>query len=108
MTDPELRALALDIIEGRVYGTWLLRGEPQYTAMVFLPIALMSAEEFDRVRHYAHIYEYVSQAGEMAVNGKPTFFSFRGISHADWAKIEPMLVELAEARKAWISAQAQQ
>jgi len=108
VNDPELRILALDILEGRVYGTWLLRAEPQMIGMVFLPLALMSPEEFERVKHYAHIYEYVSQAGEMAVNGKPTFFSFRGISHEDWAKLEPLLDELVQARKAWISAQPQQ
>lgn len=43
--------------------------------------------ENERLQSIGLVYEYLSEAGPMAVNGKPTFFSLRLLNKADTEKM---------------------
>ena len=95
MNDKEIKQLAVDIFENRVFGTWCMhRNDACFVGSVFLPIAL-GAEVGKDVEH---VYEYLSEAGTMGINGYPTFFSCRLLRKVDWEKLKPLLTKLKEAK----------
>jgi hypothetical protein len=86
MSDDEIRRLAVDVCEGRVFGTWNIpECDARLVGSIFLPVGLgalaeMPAEEIDR---FGEIYEYMDKAGERAINGYPMFFSMRLLEKDD-------------------------
>lgn len=79
-TDLEIRQLALDVVEHRVFTD--RHGEDALDA--FLPIKLgalsnMKPEDLDE---WGMVYEYMTQAGSRSCNGRPMFLSFR-VLHRD-------------------------
>ena len=97
----QLRRLALDIVEGRVFGTWCLTEEQlnAAAAVVFMTIALGAKVDTSKVRH---LYEYLDKAGPRSINGRPCFFSHRELTHEDADILEPMLKALQEQRESFL------
>jgi hypothetical protein len=78
----ELKQIAMDLVDGKIFSDRHL-GESNQSMLgsVFMPIVLgafskMTEEELKEGK-VSFIYEYLSEAGPMAVNGMPTFFSMR-------------------------------
>ena len=74
MDSKEIRQLAKDVCEGKVFGTWnISEGETNNIPLVFIPIALM--EKGSIPEGAVHVYEYFDKAGPRSINGMPIFFS---------------------------------
>jgi len=94
-TDDELRQLAVDIVSGLVFTSAHIREEDlnNLLGMVFMPILFM--DEHSRKELVANeihtIYEYYSEAGPRAINGKPIFMSCRMLNRTDSQKVWSMM-----------------
>ena len=78
----ELKQLAVDMVAGRVFGTFHMRSdEVQLAGSVFMALGLSSQEEREDMerRGVVYIYEYMAKAGPRSVNGLPMFMSHHEI-----------------------------
>lgn len=101
--DEELRLIAVGMVDGTIYSSLHLEPHDDL-AMIFMPIALMS--EVDRISFFQNcglIYEYVSKASPVAINGSPSFFSMNFVSLADTEKLRVFVKEYAAVKKAFLS-----
>jgi len=86
-TDDELKQLAIDLVEGKVYTDRHVPND--MIGIVFSPIALgafsdTTDEELDQI---GLVYEYLSEAGKNSINGLPIFFSFRVLNKEQTEKL---------------------
>ena len=98
-TEPELRKLAIDIVEGRVFGSWMC--DERHIPMVFLVAQLSAPEHWPR--NTSQVYEYLNKAVLGSVNGMPIFHSCNILTTNDVAAIQPLVDELVAARKDFVS-----
>jgi hypothetical protein len=100
MNDKELLNLADDIINGRVFGDWMLPKEDSsivlsvFMTLIFLNDKLRQKLIDDKV---VAIYEHLSEAGSMCVNGFPTFLSCHYITEPEMKRLKPMVEKLRNA-----------
>lgn len=105
MEDIELKQLAIDISENKVFGTFHMkeremeRDTERDIGAVFMPFLFMSDEQRKEMvdKGVIHLYEYYDKAGPISVNGMPSFFSMWQIVKEDWIKIMKYIREY-EAR----------
>jgi hypothetical protein len=111
MDDKELKQLAIDISEGKVFGTFHMN-EHQMSNMscVFMPLVFMKEEQRQELidKKVAHFYEYIDQAGPRSVNGMPCFFSMRNISQDDWSKVVKYIKEYESRVKTFLDKEEKQ
>lgn len=70
------RQLALDVLAGRVFGSWMVPGDDlSILRSIFMPVGLGDSSMFPK--DAVAVYEYLDKAGPMAINGYPMFFSCR-------------------------------
>lgn len=100
MDDKELLALAEDMINGKVFGDWMLPKEDTGVVFsVFMGLILLD----DKMRQklidakVVAMYEHFSEAGSMCVNGLPTFLSCHFITEPDMKRLKPMVEKLKDA-----------
>jgi HEPN domain-containing protein len=88
MTDKEVKQLAEDIYKGVVFTDRHIRIKEELPS-VFMALVFMKEEQTEELRKNppGMIYEYMEKAGPRAVNGNPTFLSFRMISKDDAKKV---------------------
>lgn len=91
MTSQALRMLAVDVVEGKVFGTWMLPDrERDMVPSIF--VLLMFAGPGTFAEDTEHVYEYYDRAGPVSINGYPMFFSCHGLRRRDceplWAEID--------------------
>lgn len=97
LTDKDRRQLALDIVEGRVYGSWMMRNLARELVSTF--IVLLFADRLPE--HVGEIYEYYKEAGPLAVNGRPMFYSCRFLAKEDTGPVHEYVQLLQAQRKAF-------
>jgi len=93
-----IEQLAWDIHGGHVFGTWIPDAMETSFAIVRLfltPELVAKWKEAD----IAHVYEHISKAGPVAVNGMPSFMSFKLLSRADVAKVQKRIEQIDEFQK---------
>jgi hypothetical protein len=102
MGEADLRQLAIDVMAGNVYGSWMMNEHelPDILGMVFMPLILGAKLP----PNAAHVYEYMNQAGPRAINGMPTFMSCRVLIEEDSKKLKPLLEELVAQQEAFKTA----
>lgn len=108
-TDQELRQLALDTVAGQVFWDWHIDSDDKHTLLSVFKVLLFGGSEWtDEMtkNKIAHVYEYLSEAGPLAVNGRPSFFSVKMINEDDYAKLIPILDELYGQQKAFMENEA--
>ena len=96
MEEKELRQLAIDIAENKVFGTFHMnKCEIANMSSVFMPLVFMTDEQREKMSKdkVVHLYEYYSEAGPRSVNGMPCFMSVRNIVNKDWKKIVKFIAE---------------
>ncbi|HSZ58476.1 MAG TPA: hypothetical protein VK797_22610 [Tepidisphaeraceae bacterium] len=81
-TDDELKALARDIYQGRVFTSSHI-ADPRDVGLVFMVLSLGAKIPPDT----AFVYEYLDKAGERSINGYPTFFSCKLLNQAETEKL---------------------
>ena len=96
--EAELRQLAMDMVEGKVFGDWQI-DDPSLIMSVFVPFALCSPKQLPSNIH--GLFEYMSEAGPRSVNGYPMFMSMKILTVNDREAIVPMVKQYAELRQAF-------
>jgi hypothetical protein len=82
-TDQELKQLAIDIVDNKVFTDRHLRdGESTNVYMVFMPIALGAFKDMtdEQKKGIGLLYEYYDKAGPRSFNGYPIFMSVQILS----------------------------
>ena len=105
MDNQELRQLAVDIADGKIFGTWDVKNEDMIPS-VFMIIPFLKKEQLEELqkKEVVQFYEYISKAGPMAVNGMPTFFSANHINKDDWKKLVPLMKEFQAKKEQFMEA----
>ena len=101
-TDADLRQLALDLVDGRVFTD---RQAERELSMVFMPLALGALVEWtkEEIMEIGLIYEYLSEAGPRSVNGLPNFFSMKMVNRHDLEPLQKYVNELVDSRKKFMN-----
>jgi hypothetical protein len=88
VADTELKSLAIDIFEGKVFTDRHCRTSSDIST-VFMPIILGAFNEMtdEERKDIGMIYEYLSEAGPRSCNGMPMFTSFKYLIKADAIKV---------------------
>lgn len=104
MTDEELKTLAVDISEGKVFGSWMVPAEDAERLMpvIFMPLALGAAEKIQDQDVWG-LYEYCDKATRRTVKGYPLFISFKTLSQADCDRLRPLLEKLKKMKEEFLS-----
>lgn len=99
-TDDELKALAMDIVDGKVFTDQMLTSGVDIP-MVFMPIILGGLKELteEEKKDVAMIYEYLDKAGPRSINGNPCFFSLRILFREDFEVMYKFAKEYEELKK---------
>ena len=89
METKELKQLAMDIIDNKVFGTWNLKDPEKELPMVFMIYLFFDEKDRKEMikQEIVHFYEYYNKACPMSVNGMPTFLSCRNINKNDWNEV---------------------
>lgn len=100
MPPDELRQFVDDFVSNRIFTSAHLR-ENDDIAMVFMPVALgaFSGWSDTGLERIGVLWEYLSQAGPMAINGLPCFFSFHVLNADDWKIAREAILREQERRK---------
>ena len=110
-TDEELRKMALDYINGKVFTSFDIRpGEREsITTSVFLPLVFMSEDDRQSMieEKIVMFYEYFNKAGGRSVNGYPTFFSCHIMNEEDQKKWAEYVGEVWEFQKQFVRQEAE-
>ncbi len=106
LTDDEINALAEDIYRERVFTSNHIRqGDLGMLPSIFMPLVFADKKLSEELRKAAPgmIYEHLSEAGHLSVNGYPIFVSFHIVSQEDekkvWEKFERIKKSVGEALK---------
>lgn len=88
-TDDELRSIAADIYEGKIFTDRHCRSESDIR-MTFMPLVLGGLKDRteEELKDIGIVYEYMSAAGPMAHNGMPIFFSCRFLNVSEMKRME--------------------
>lgn len=101
MTEPELRKLALDIVEGKVFGSWMIpeADQDRLLPVVFMPLSLrpVVTQKLLEESQAASLYEYYDK-GKMGINGYPNFMSCCFLTKEEVDQIGPMVKQLQTMR----------
>ena len=92
MTDSELKQLAVDIAEGKVFGSWMVK-QTDLLPMIFLPLSFGGAEKLKDIEVWS-LFEYSEKALGNQIKGHPVFPSFKYLTKDDCEKLNPMLEKL--------------
>jgi hypothetical protein len=104
MTDAELKQLAVDISEGKVFGSWMLPPERAQDLMhvVFMPLALGADKTIQEADVWG-VYQYTDKATRTTKDGFPLFMSFKILTKEDCAKLAPLLDKLRQLKQEFMS-----
>lgn len=99
MAEEELRKLAQEIVEGKVFTDRDVRqGDHDILPVIFIPLSLMP-----NVHAWGAdaglVYEYWDQAGPRSINGYPIFFSVRKVIKKDMPALEHYVKTFWEMKK---------
>ena len=94
-TDREIRQLAQDCVDGKIYGTWF--GEESVNAFP----AFNSPETVKRFQDTGvfHLFQYLAKALPDENNGIPLFQSYETLSRYDAARLEQAIHRLTRHKK---------
>lgn len=100
-TEKELRQLALDILEDKVFLDRMCHRPETDIPLVFMPLGLMDGDEMDKFRAHdpALIYEYLEKAGPRSINGMPIFFSFQYLDKTELDQLIPIIKSMQTTRE---------
>lgn len=104
-TEQEVKQFALDIIESRMFVSWMLRPhEADMLYLIFMPLALMDDIGWKRLEaeEITHFYAYMKDAGPRSINGLPIFFSMGLLTQGDTLRINKAIKKLLELRKQFL------
>lgn len=99
MTEAELKQLAADVVEGKVFGSWMLPETDQHLlAAIFLPFAFKDAAG-KLPDDVWGVYEYRDKAKKIGVREYPAFISCKFLTQKDCEVLNPLIVRYAEMKQ---------
>ena len=101
ITDEELKQLAIDIAEGRVFTSNSVQND--YLDMVFMPLLFLNNDQRKELieKEPAFFYEYIDKASPRSVNGMPCFTSFRYLPSSDLKRLNEFYTRYTMSVKEW-------
>lgn len=102
-SDADLETLAQDVVAGRVFHSLYhlpLVEDPveafRQLQSSFMVLALAGSDTFDFIEanEITAVYAKMSDAGPMAVNGRPVFFSMSMLNAEDQSKLHAKVLEI--------------
>lgn len=103
----QLRELAADIVDGKVFTTNHIRPEDvRLIPSLFIPLAFADEEHRATLENVAMVYEYIEKAGPRSVNGYPAFFSCKFLTKEEYDVMQPFIRQYAELKKQFFGGQS--
>lgn len=103
MTEPELKKLAADVVEGKVFGSWMLPETDQHLiAAIFLPLAFNDAAG-KLPDDVWGVYEYNDKAKKLGVRQYPAFISCKFLTKHDCEMLNPLIQRYTEMKAEFLS-----
>ena len=101
-TDDELKQIAKDFKEGKIFSTQhkpLSDNLINMITSVFLPLGFMDQEQHKKLEAESPVvmYEYLDKAGPRSICGMPMFFSFQYLNSEEWNKVVEYHSKLVDA-----------
>jgi hypothetical protein len=88
LTEMEVRQLATDIYNNRVFGTWDMdMRHPLLLGMIFSGVNGLPEEEWVNEHDIHQFYEYIDKSTGSLANGYPVFFSVKALSREDMSRV---------------------
>jgi hypothetical protein len=100
LSEPDLKELALAVLNGNVFGSWMLPEHDVnllpsiFMVMVFLDDIKRKEMKRDGV---VHVYEFMDKAGPRSINGYPIFMSARFLNADDAKRLQAKITQVKEA-----------
>lgn len=105
MTEAELKVLAIDVVEGRVFGSWMLSEQDQHLlAAIFLPFAFPGATG-KLPDNVWGLYEYLDKAKKQKVREYPAFVTCKFLTQTDCEALNPMIRKYADLKQSFLGEQ---
>lgn len=83
----EIKQIAMDMAEGKVFtSNHIPEDQIDMLPKIFMVIALGGIHP-EHTKNLGMIYEYISEAAPMAINGFPSFFSHKMLNRSDTTKL---------------------
>ena len=103
-TDQEIRELAMDVCDGRVFGSWQV-DNPDLIRSIFMPLIFLDAISAKDMKAsgVVHLYEEVSKAGPRAINGYPIFMSMKTLNQSDVDRLRAEIDAVVKMRNAYLN-----
>lgn len=91
MNSEEIRKLALDIVEERIFGSWMIpEAELDDTlAIVFMPLALGGEKHLPI--EASVLYEYIDKSDHRTSKGYPIFTSMKVLTKSELIELIPLV-----------------
>jgi hypothetical protein len=99
----ELKQLALDIADGKVFGSWMTKQDE--VSLCFVPLNMLSNEQRQEMidKEITVIYEYLDKACQRGINGLPMFLSFHQLTRHEAEALQPMIDTLRKQREEFLN-----
>lgn len=100
LTEEEIKKLANDIYVGNVFTDRHIKN-PEDVSRVFMPLVFLDEKQAKELEKKAPgmIYEYMSEASPMMINGMPAFATLRMLSREDAKKVIDKYNKIVETVK---------
>lgn len=103
MESKDIKQLAIDVVENKVFGSWSLDDRNiDLMHLIFLPLAMIDQAGIDDLKNknIVHLYEYYEgNTFGRCINGFPIFSSFRGISKDDYIEMAKYCKDYIELKE---------
>lgn len=88
-TEEELKQIASDLHDGKIFCDRQLGNEGRLLPSVFMPLALGALAGYSKkeISKLGMIYEYLEKAGPRSINGFPIFFSCQLLGRDETTKV---------------------
>jgi hypothetical protein len=90
----------LDIVEGKVFGSWSIRNPNTDLHLVFMVLVFCKKEQIPE--DIGAIYEYMDSASPTAINGMPIFSSCRFLTQAEFKEVCEYTQEIKNLRQSFL------
>lgn len=102
LTDDKLRFLAIEVVEGRVFGSWMLpQGQMHLLAKVFMPLGVGGANLLPE--DASCLYEHMDNRMPLAIDGYPVFSSMHYLTHDEREGLARHVEEYQAVKRAFVT-----
>lgn len=105
-TDEELRLLALDLVNEKVFPSWGLPVEKTYLLFhIFMPLKFLDEDDFAsfKKQNVVAFYEYFDSSKGTCINGYPIFSSFHTLTGTEANKLVEYVKAYSKLKKSFLN-----